>query len=102
MDWALSHYVLLGLTTNIPFLRDVITHEIFSRGEAATDFVDRYFACWQPPAGDPPDLVLAAAALAELLEGATVGATPVAVGGATQGDPYSPWQHSGSYRVGQD
>ena len=42
MDWALSHYVLLGLTTNIPFLRAVIGHEVFRRGEAATDFVDRY------------------------------------------------------------
>jgi len=102
MDWALSHYVLLGLTTNIPFLRAVIGHEVFRRGEAATDFVDNYFAAWQPPADDPPDLVLAAAALAELLEGATVGVTPVAVGGKAQGDPYSPWQHVGAYRVGQD
>ena len=40
MDWALSHYVLLGVTTNIPFLRDLITHEVFRRGEATTDFVD--------------------------------------------------------------
>lgn len=102
MDWALSHYVLLGLVTNIPFLRALIAHEVFRRGEAATDFVDNYFAAWQPPADDPPDLVLAAAALAELLEGATVGVTPVAVGGKAQGDPYSPWQHVGAYRVGQD
>jgi acetyl/propionyl-CoA carboxylase alpha subunit len=99
MDWALRHYVLLGLTTNIPFLREVIAHEVFRRGQATTDFVERHFAGWQPPAADPPDLALAAAALAELLEGATVGATPVAVGGATQGDPYSPWQHLTGYRV---
>jgi 3-methylcrotonyl-CoA carboxylase alpha subunit len=102
MDWALSHYVILGLTTNIPFLRAVIDHEVFRRGEAATDFVDRHFAAWQRPAGDPPDLVLAAAALSELLEGAAVGATPVAVGGKVQGDPYSPWQHLGGYRIAQD
>jgi acetyl-CoA carboxylase biotin carboxylase subunit len=100
MDWALSHYVLLGLTTNIPFLRDVVTHEVFRRGEAATDFVERYFADWRPPAADPPDLVLVAAALSELLEGAAVGATPVAVGGKVQGDPYSPWQHLTGYRAG--
>ena len=48
MDWALSHYVLLGVTTNIPFLRDVITHEVFRRGEATTGFVDEYYANWQP------------------------------------------------------
>jgi acetyl/propionyl-CoA carboxylase alpha subunit len=100
MDWALGHYVLLGLVTNIPFLRAVIGHEIFRRGEAATDFVERYLADWQPSAGDPPDLALAAAALSELLEGAAVGSTPVAVGGKAQGDPYSPWQHMSGYRVG--
>ncbi|MEI2693152.1 MAG: hypothetical protein V9H69_26905 [Anaerolineae bacterium] len=99
MDWALSHYVILGLTTNIPFLHAVINHDLFRRGEATTDFVDRYFAGWQPPAGDPPDLALAAAALAELLEGATL---PAAGDGQAQGDPYSPWQHSGGYRLGQD
>jgi 3-methylcrotonyl-CoA carboxylase alpha subunit len=102
MDWALRHYVILGLVTNIPFLHAVINHEVFHRGEAATDFVERYLADWRPPAGDPPDLVLAAAALSELLEGAAVGATPVAVGGKVQGDPYSPWQHMSGYRVGQD
>ena len=80
MDWALSHYVLLGVTTNIPFLRDVITHEVFRRGEATTGFVDEYYANWQPgtrPARASetgpvmvqiPDLVLVAAALSELLE----------------------------------
>ncbi len=100
MDWALRHYVILGVTTNISFLRDVITHEVFRRGEATTSFVDQHFADWQPPAGDPPDLVLAAAALAELLEGAAVGSTSVAVGGKVQGDPYSPWQQAVGFRVG--
>jgi 3-methylcrotonyl-CoA carboxylase alpha subunit len=112
MDWALSHYVLLGVTTNIPFLRDVITHEVFRRGEATTGFVDEYFADWQPSikpdrssAIDPasaqiPDLVLIAAALSELLEGAAVAATPLAVGGMSQGDPYNPWRQMTGYRMG--
>jgi acetyl/propionyl-CoA carboxylase alpha subunit len=111
MDWALSHYVLLGVTTNIPFLRAVINHAQFRRGEATTDFVERHFAGWQPaarlalpaetaPESAAPDLALAAAALSELLEGALGGATPVAVGGATQGDPYSPWRQSTGFRPG--
>ena len=81
-------------------LRDLVTHEVFRRGEATTDFVDRYFADWRPPAADPPDLALVAAALAELLQGAAVGATPVAVGGLAQCDPYRPWRQATSFRIG--
>ena len=67
----------------------MITHEVFRRGEATTGFVDEYFADWQPSIRpdrsspiDPasaqiPDLVLVAAALSELLEGAAVAATPL-------------------------
>lgn len=102
MDWALKHYVLLGLTTNIPFLRAVINHPVFRRGEATTDFIDREFAQWHPPAAEPPDLVLAAAALAELLEGAAVGVTPVAVGGQATGDPFNPWQQPNAFRTGSE
>ncbi|MCS6845165.1 MAG: acetyl-CoA carboxylase biotin carboxylase subunit [Caldilineales bacterium] len=106
MDWALRHYVILGVTTNIPFLRAVINHEAFRRGEATTQFVDRYFADWRPPQADPPDLVLAAAALSELLESATLRAAPLAVGAAAPsaaagGDPYSPWRSLVGFRVGQ-
>ena len=84
----------------------------FRRGEATTGFVDEYFADWQPsirPDGSSaigpvstqiPDLVLVAAALSELLEGAAAGATPVAVGGTPQGDPYSPWRQMSGYRMG--
>ena len=112
MDWALSHYVLLGITTNIPFLRDVVTHEVFRRGEATTGFVDEYFADWQPGSSldrsseidlvstQIPDLVMVAAALSELLEGAAVAATPLAVGGTSQGDPYNPWRQMSGYRMG--
>ncbi|MER2599833.1 MAG: acetyl-CoA carboxylase biotin carboxylase subunit [Caldilineales bacterium] len=100
MDWALSHYVLLGVVTNIPFLHAVINHPVFRRGEAATDFIDREFARWQPPVADPPDLVLAAAALAELLEGAALGSTSVAVGAEARGDPASPWHQVNGFRMG--
>jgi hypothetical protein len=112
MDWALSHYVLLGVTTNIPFLRDVVTHEVFRRGEATTGFVDEYFTGWQPRprperssaigpvSSEIPDLVLVAAALSEILEGAAVATTPLAVGGASQGDPFNPWRQLTGFRTG--
>ena len=35
LHWALGHYVILGdVITNIPFLRDVLTHPDFSAGRA--------------------------------------------------------------------
>jgi acetyl/propionyl-CoA carboxylase alpha subunit len=100
MDWALSHYVLLGVTTNIPFLRDVVKHAVFWRGEATTGFVDQHFSGWQPAAGTVPDLVLAAAALSELLEAAAVETTPAAVGSLAGDDPYSPWRQPSGFRLG--
>jgi 3-methylcrotonyl-CoA carboxylase alpha subunit len=113
MDWALSHYVILGLTTNIPFLHAVINHELFRRGEAATDFVDQHFAHWRPnirldgsSAIGPistqiPDLVLVAAALSELLEGAAAVCANRWLSARTpQGDPYSPWRQPIRLRMG--
>jgi acetyl-CoA carboxylase biotin carboxylase subunit len=98
MQWALRHYVVLGdVITNIPFLRDVLAHPRFVAGDTTTDFVDREFGGWQPPAGDPPDLALAAAALAEML------GEPAAVPGgasAADGDPFSPWNDRAAFRLG--
>ena len=100
MQWALGHYVVLGdVITNIPFLRDVLAHPRFAAGDTTTDFVDTAFGDWQPTAGDPPDLALAAAALAEVLaEPATAfngtGAAPAG------GDPFSPWNAGGGFRLG--
>ncbi len=100
MQWALGHYVVLGdVITNIPFLCDVLAHPRFVAGDTTTDFVDTDLQAWQPTAGEPPDLALAAAALAEVLaEPATAfngtGAYPAG------GDPYSPWNTGGSFRLG--
>jgi acetyl/propionyl-CoA carboxylase alpha subunit len=100
MRWALGHYVVLGdVITNIPFLRDVLAHPRFVHGDTTTDFIDQEFAGWQPAAGDPPDLALVAAALAEVLgeSAAQGGSGPSAV---AAGDPFSPWMTQGSFRLG--
>ena len=100
MDWALQHYVILGLTTNIPFLRAVVTSDAFRRGDVTTDFVDKHFGGWQPFTEDPPDMVLVAAALAELLEDEAVGTNSVTADVAGQGDPFAPWRQSSGFRMG--
>ena len=43
MSWALSHYVVLGVTTNIPFLKQIIEHPEYRKGNITTHFIDDYF-----------------------------------------------------------
>jgi acetyl/propionyl-CoA carboxylase alpha subunit len=100
MQWALGHYVVLGdVITNIPFLRDVLAHPRFAAGDTTTDFVDTEFGGWQPAAGEPPDLALAAAALVEVLAEPVItpGVPAVAVAG---GDLFSPWNSRSGFRLG--
>ncbi len=40
LDRALRHYVILGLKTNISWLRRVITHDAFREGKVSTRFLD--------------------------------------------------------------
>jgi geranyl-CoA carboxylase alpha subunit len=49
---ALNQTALLGLTTNLPFLRQVVGHDAFSVGELHTGFLADHFPRWQPPTGD--------------------------------------------------
>lgn len=96
---ALDHYVVLGCGTNVQFLRDVIRHEAFGRGETTTHFLGRYFASWQP---ELPTVAIAAAAALEV-SGETSTATPAhARSGGTDGpDRSDPWEHLGRWRMGQ-
>jgi 3-methylcrotonyl-CoA carboxylase alpha subunit len=48
MQAALGDYKLQGVTTNIPFLRAVLAHEAFKRGETTTAFIEQHMANWAP------------------------------------------------------
>ncbi len=98
MAWALKQYIILGVTTNIPFLRDVITHEAFQQGETTTNFIEQYFAGWQPTLA-VPDIALVAAALSEIVEKPQ--ASKQGYHTTKRGDPYSPWEQLSGFRVGQ-
>jgi acetyl-CoA carboxylase biotin carboxylase subunit len=102
MEAALSGYAVLGVRTNIGFLRAVLAHPDFRAGSATTQFVTAHMAGWQPPAGPPPVAALIAAAVAEYM-GATGGTAPAADNGGAlepEGDRFSPWQVSDGFRVG--
>lgn len=98
MASALRQYVLLGVATNLPFLHDLLAHELFQRGETTTGLIEQYFSDWQP-AQDPPDLVLIAAALGEMLERGEE--TRRRGDEEMMNDPYNPWRELSNFRIGE-
>ncbi len=96
MRQALGDYVVLGVTTNLPFLREVIAHEAFASGDTDTGFLDRWFADWQPSSDTPSDEVCWALAAAES-EHRPTGSTG---GGSDDGDRFNPWERLGPWRPG--
>jgi acetyl/propionyl-CoA carboxylase alpha subunit len=100
MAVALSQYVILGVTANLSFLRDLLAHEALQQGDISTDFVERHFSHWQPGPASSPDLALIAAALADFLE-REQGAGGQGNRGVEEGDIYNPWRQLNNFRIGE-
>ena len=62
MGAALDQYTILGVTTNIAFLRDVIANEAFFAGDTTTAFIDNHLADWTPEPATDAELDIAAIA----------------------------------------
>jgi acetyl-CoA carboxylase biotin carboxylase subunit len=93
MERALARTAILGVPTGIPFLRTVLAHPVFRRGEAGTAFVERDLGGWRPAAATPADEVFAVAAIADLLAaGPRPGADPIPASG--------PWDRLDGFRPG--
>jgi len=60
---ALETTVLLGLSHNLPFLRELLSHPAFLAGELSTQFIPEQFADWRAPAGDVTLALITAALL---------------------------------------
>lgn len=93
MIWALSDYVILGVTTNISFLRRVLDHRAFKEGDITTHFIEDHKELFSEP--EIPDEAIIAAALAETLRMAPEPVQVQAAAGVS--DPYSPWRNSGGW-----
>ena len=91
MDYALSNFVILGLITNQPFLREIMNNPLFSKASFTTNFIDENFQNWNFSEIKPE--VLAAALLGTK-------ATTVSTKKPESGDPYSPWSSKGGWRQG--
>ncbi|HJV07531.1 MAG TPA: acetyl/propionyl/methylcrotonyl-CoA carboxylase subunit alpha [Chromobacteriaceae bacterium] len=67
LDAALAAYQVVGVTTNIPFLRRIVQHPSFASGEVDTGLIARYQEQLLPPPAAPSSQQLALLGLAELL-----------------------------------
>ena len=47
MNYALSNFIVLGLITNQPFLKEVISNKEFIKGNFDTNFISENFADWK-------------------------------------------------------
>lgn len=85
---ALDHLVILGLTTNIPFLRELVRHPAVQQGNYDTRFVEQH--SWCQPVTEVPWPVLLAATLSQ---------QPTAAPSASAAgqDPYNPWLRLGQW-----
>ena len=97
MDAALARYILLGVTTNLPFLRAVLAHPEFQSGAATTQFIGQSLGGWKPPAADPA--VFIAAALSDYLSASSAAVQPAGLPVNASGSD-SPWGKQDSFRLG--
>ncbi len=98
MAAALDDYVILGISTTIPFLKEVIAHQQFREGKTTTGFIKSFFENWREKEGPEEwlTLALAAAALDELSP-----SQKVAKAAGTEEAVHSPWQLLGRWRIGE-
>ena len=66
MGQALSDTVVLGVTTNVPYLQETIRHPEFRRGHTHTRFLEENLGGWQPSSLPTDEEWLALAAFESL------------------------------------
>ena len=94
MIWGLSHYVVLGVTTNIPFLKKVLEHKEFRNGNTTTHFIDDYFKDWTVAKDGLPIDAIISLAIFDMTHRKSQEVVRY-----KEADPHSPWKHVGRWRV---
>jgi 3-methylcrotonyl-CoA carboxylase alpha subunit len=94
MEQALRSFAVLGVQTNIAYLRAILRHPAFRAGELSTGFLADYFADWKSDPEVPMEALLALAG--EALTSRE--ARPFPAAAAADGDPYSPWRAGDGWR----
>jgi acetyl-CoA carboxylase biotin carboxylase subunit len=88
MGRALREMIVLGVTTNIPYLRDILAEPAFLAGQTTTNFLSDHMPDWQPDTAVSEAEWIAAAAF-EALSG---GGQPDRAAGAAAETIYDPWE----------
>ncbi|WP_420630475.1 acetyl-CoA carboxylase biotin carboxylase subunit [Candidatus Leptofilum sp.] len=91
---ALQQTVVLGVTTNIPYLLAILQEPTFCSGHTSTSYLQQIFPNWQPEALDDDGWL--GAAVFELLQGGgkKVGTAVT----ATESNAYDPWGETAVWR----
>lgn len=86
MIYALQETLLLGITSNLPYLLAILQSEPFREGDTTTNFLEQHLSNWSPPAALDDETWLAIAAL-EAAQGSPTRSRPDA-GGQPHFDPW--------------
>ncbi|MEM7115563.1 MAG: acetyl-CoA carboxylase biotin carboxylase subunit [Chloroflexota bacterium] len=92
---TLQQSIIIGVTTNIPYLLDILAEPHFQRGETTTHYLVQHFAGWQPQATLDEELLLAIGAF-ELLVGG--GKTAVSSSTSQAEAQPTPWATASRWR----
>ncbi len=87
---ALDECAIVGISSNVGFLRAIATHPAFAAAELETGFIAQHADALAASAGSTPRAVLAAA----------VQAVMATEQQAAPGDPFSPWSTGSAWRLG--
>jgi 3-methylcrotonyl-CoA carboxylase alpha subunit len=88
---ALDEFEVVGIQTNIAFLRTVVAQPTFAAGDFDTGFIARHGHVLAAPTGPPPPLAVAGAVASVLRERVTSARAP--------DDPFSPWAEADKWRA---
>lgn len=95
---ALGDYYISGVKTNLAFLSTLVSLPDFAAAHLDTGFIEQHLEALFPPASSPPNEVLAAACLAELV----TRQERLTQTQAQSIDPYSPWAIADAWRMNQE
>ena len=93
MAQALSEFHIVGLATNIAFLKRLVEGDAFAHADLDTGLIERNSATLFPPAGPAPLAALALAAVALVSTETSASANPADPWTSTHG-----WRMNGTYR----
>jgi 3-methylcrotonyl-CoA carboxylase alpha subunit len=103
LRWALEHWAVLGVETNLALLRAIAGHSAFAAGRTFTDFLVQHDLSAQLERPAVPTEALLAAAALEVLDGPERAGAQGGMAHAANGrQPFNPWTQGGALRRGAE